>query len=76
MRTWTDYQEFQWTAVRRRCAELVQGTPGKELTHEIVEQALTEVIPELAKATVEDDEFHELVTEVFADYIREGATDE
>lgn len=75
VREWKDYQEFHRTGVRRRIAELTEKALDRELTHEIIEEALTGVIPDLKGETVDNDDFHELVTVVYAEYIRGGAVD-
>lgn len=75
MRRWKDYPEYLRNKVRRKVAELAKNEEDT-FVNEAIEDALKLVIPELKNATVEDDAFHELITEIHAEYIRGGATDE
>lgn len=70
-----DFHPHQLLAFRRKLAELVQQQTDKQLTRELIEQAVVESIPELADATVEDDDFHSLISEISAEYSRNGALD-
>lgn len=45
------------------------------LTHEQIEAALVTAFPIMAKYSVEDDDFHLLITEIYAKYARNGAVD-
>lgn len=75
MRSWDDFTPKRKKAVLITCAMLVSRSPNKELTHEMVEEALLLVVPELSGQTIEDDEFHELVTEVYVQYARADGAD-
>jgi hypothetical protein len=72
---WKLWQEFRKKKVRNALIAAVAASRDKELTHEMIEQALVDADPELKSATVDDDDFHVLVTEVYAEHVRTGAVD-
>lgn len=72
---WAAYHTNTKQTVRRILSTLVATTAERELTHEMVEQAVQQAIPALAGASVEDDAYHFLITEIYAEYQRHGAVD-
>lgn len=75
MSIWKDWPEFKRTKVRNLLPALAAKTPDKELSHELIEEAVAQVDPVLAARTVEDDEFSDLIQEIYLEYSRNGAVD-
>lgn len=75
MMEWRLYPPHLKNGVRNRITELVNASQDKELLHIFIEIALIEKVPEHKDSSVADDEFHELITEIYAEYIKLGAVD-
>jgi hypothetical protein len=70
---WENWPERE--KLKFRQALLKSQRVNEELTHELIEEVLKSTFKFLNQYTVEDEEFHYLITQIYAEYRRAGAVD-